>query len=405
MKILMLTDVFFPDTIGGAGRMAYYLSLGLSEKGHEIHVITRAKNTSNLPAFQKLNASLFIHRFFVPAAESFSMVFSELIHSRILAAQLSRTIEFDLICTHQTLAALGPVSFKNFAAKPILHWYYSPWHEEYSIKKYGDQNKINLKTRLIAFILRRLEKRHIRKARKIIVLSQYTKKQLTDIHRFSEEKIHFIPGCVDLNHFRLPVAGKKIIKNRLGVPLHKTIFFTVRNLVPRMGLENLIQSFIESEVLRRESLLLIGGKGFLETPLKATVAKHRLQECIQFPGYISEERLPQFYQAADFFILPTKKLEGFGLVILEALACGTPVLGTPVGAILELLKPLAAHFIIEGTEGYCIRKKMEEVISQPEKYRLDPQTCRTYVQNRYSRVHMADAFERLVWQVLNRVAQ
>ena len=404
MKILMLADVFFPDTIGGAGRMAYYLSLGLSEKGHKIHVITRAKDTSNLPAFQELNPSLFIHRFSVPADESFFLFFSELIHSRILADKLSQTIDFDLICTHQTMVSLGLISLKSLSSKPILHWYYSPWHEEYFVKKYGNQNKMDLKTWLITSILRRLEKRHIRKARKVVVLSQYTKKQVTEIHHYPEEKIHLIPGCVDLNHFRLPVDGKKAVKKRLGFPLNRTIFLTIRNLVPRMGLENLIQPFIESEALRRESLLLIGGKGFLEAHLKSMVAKHRLQECIQFPGYISEEMLPQFYQAADFFILPTKELEGFGLVILEALACGTPVLGTPVGAIPELLDPLANHFIMEGNEWFCIRKKLEEVISQPEKYHLDPQTCRNHVQSRYSRIHMSDAFESLALDVMNRVS-
>lgn len=384
--------------------MAYYLSLGLSEKGHEIHVITRAKDTSDLPAFQKLNSSLFIHRFNVPAEESISLVFSELFHSRVLARQLSRLMDFDLICTHQTLVSLGPLSVTHLSSKPILHWYYSPWHEEYFIKKYGDQNKMDFRARLITSILRRLEKRHIGKVRKVIVLSQYTKKQVTEIHHYPEEKIHLIPGCVDLNHFRLPVDGKKAVKNQLGFPLNRTIFLTIRNLVPRMGLENLIKPFIESEVLRRESLLLIGGKGFLEAHLKSMIAKYRLQECIQFPGYISEEMLPQFYQAADFFILPTKELEGFGLVILEALACGTPVLGTPVGAIPELLDPLANHFIMEGNEWFCILKKLEEVISQPEKYRLDPQTCRNHVQSRYSRIHMSDAFESLALDVMNRVS-
>jgi glycosyltransferase involved in cell wall biosynthesis len=399
----MLTDVFFPDTIGGAGRMAFYLSQGLSERGHEVHVMTRGKDTHNLPAFQRINSMFFIHRFSVPTDESFSLIFSELIHSRILADKLSQTIDFDLICTHQTMVSLGPISLKSLSSKPILHWFHSPWHEEYLIKKYGFQKKLNLRAWLITSILRQLERRHIRKSRKVVVLSQYSKNQVTKIHHYPEEKIHLIPGCVDLNHFRLPADDKKAVKNQLGFPLNRTIFLTIRNLVPRMGLENLIQSFIESEVLRRKTLLLIGGKGFLEAHLKSIVAKHRLQECIQFPGYISEELLPQFYQAADFFILPTKELEGFGLVILEALACGTPVLGTPVGAIPELLDPLANHLIMEGNEWFYILKKLEEVISQPEKYRLAPQTCRKYVQSRYSSTHMSDAFENLALDIINHV--
>src|SRR5207249_11624167 len=59
-----------------------------------------------------------------------------------------------------------------------------------------------------------------------------------------------------------------------------------------------------------------------------------------FLGFIPDETLPSYYHAADVFVLPTRELEGFGLVTVEALACGTPVLGTPVGATPEVLSGL-----------------------------------------------------------------
>ena len=65
--------------------------------------------------------------------------------------------------------------------------------------------------------------------------------------------------------------------------------------------------------------------------------EYDLHGSIRFLGHIPEIDLPQKYQAADFFVLPTRNLEGFGLVILEAMASGTPVLGTPVGAIPEVI--------------------------------------------------------------------
>ena len=67
-----------------------------------------------------------------------------------------------------------------------------------------------------------------------------------------------------------------------------------------------------------------------------------LDKHVTFLGFVPDADLPRYYQAADVFVLPTRELEGFGLVTAEALACGTPVLGTPVGATPELLEPLDA---------------------------------------------------------------
>ena len=104
-----------------------------------------------------------------------------------------------------------------------------------------------------------------------------------------------------------------------------------------MGIDNLIEAFHRSKILRQKGLLLIGGKGLLEDRLKSMVENYDLHGSIRFLGHIPEIDLPQKYQAADFFVLPTRNLEGFGLVILEAMASGTPVLGTPVGAIPEVI--------------------------------------------------------------------
>ena len=77
MKILMLADVFFPDTVGGAGRVAYHLSTELSRTGHEVHMVTR-NGDGMFPINEKKEFGLFIHRFFTPTQESIRMVVSEI---------------------------------------------------------------------------------------------------------------------------------------------------------------------------------------------------------------------------------------------------------------------------------------------------------------------------------------
>lgn len=77
-------------------------------------------------------------------------------------------------------------------------------------------------------------------------------------------------------------------------------------------------------------------------------------------GAVHDKTLPLFYRAADFSIVPTVAYEGFGLILLESLASGTPVLGTPVGAISEVLKPLSESLLLEGTSP----RKMADGITQ-----------------------------------------
>jgi len=244
--------------------------------------------------------------------------------------------------------------------------------------------------------MRKMEKRVLSKAMKIFVLSHFSLMQISTIHQVSKERVVLIPGGIDLTSFALPEGGKDAVKRILGIPYDKTLLFTVRNLVPRMGIENLMEAFNQSNVLREKALLLIGGEGSLKEHLKATAEKRGLEDSVKFLGRISEDDLPRYYQASDFFVLPTRELEGFGLVILEAMACGTPVLGTPIGAIPETVGSFAKNLLFEGTDHENIRGKLEDVINYPDRYRFDPQICRKFVEERYSWVKMAEAFEREV---------
>ena len=145
---------------------------------------------------------------------------------------------------------------------------------------------------------------------------------------------------------------------------------------------------------------MVGGGGSLEHRLKTMVRDFEISESVKFLGHIPEEDLPNLYQAADFFVLPTKKLEGFGLVIPEAMACGTPVLGTPVGAIPEVVGGFEKRLLFDGTEWPHLMEKMEEVVESSDKYRFDPEDCRTYIKNNFSWEKVAHDFEHEAAELL-----
>jgi glycosyltransferase involved in cell wall biosynthesis len=399
MKIVMLADVFFPDTVGGAGRVAYHLSHQLCGRGHEVHVLARNPD-GTLPSYEKIEANLFSHRFNLPAKEGLGFLLSEIRNSYRAAKKANQETAFSLVCAHQSLVASGPLFSSEIRRIPLVHCFYSPWHEEFLVKKRDMKGEVPWTVEAVASLMRRMEKRVLARAMKIFVLSRYSAEQIAAIHHLPLEKVVMIPAGIELDRFRLPETGKSVVKQALGIPLDKTVFFTVRNLVPRMGIESLIEAFSRSNVLRERASLLVGGEGFLKESLRGMVKDYGLESTINFLGRVSEEDLPRYYQAADFFVLPTRELEGFGLVILEAMACGTPVLGTPIGAIPETVGLFSKNLLFEGTRSEDMGKKLEDVINRPENYRFDLQACRKFVEERYSWAKMADAFEREVMSLV-----
>jgi glycosyltransferase involved in cell wall biosynthesis len=401
IKILNLTDVLYPDTVGGAGRMAYHLCHELRKKGHEVHIM--ARNTDgNLPSYETLGPSLFVHRFFCSQRRYLSFLASEMKYSHRLVKELTSRISFDLVCVHQSLAAVGPLLSRRLKDVSLIYYFYSPWHEEFLIKRENTDGRTTTGTKAIAALMRWAEKRVMHRASRTIVMSQYMRNKILRYHLYPEERITEIPGGVDLEHFRLPAGGKLAAREKAQLTKDGTIFLTVRNLVPRMGLEALIEAFNQSDILRRKGRLLIGGQGPLRPSLESKVEEYHLQDSIRFLGHIPEERLPGLYQAADFFVLPTRELEGFGLVILEAMACGTPVLGTPVGAIPEILGKFDNRLIFDGVQWREMKHKLEQTIEKPDKFTFDPEACRKFVETNFSWKKMADAFEEEMLKLVQK---
>ena len=398
MKILMLADVFFPDTIGGAGRVVFYLSKELVSKGHSVYVITRNLD-SRYQSCQRLEG-VRIYRFATPINQPLTCVFSETKGSYFLLNRLVEKTDIDLVCVHQCMPAIGPSFGRLLKKKPILYFFHSPWSLEFLTKRKVNGKTNSLWEKVVSKGMRRIEKRMIADASEIVVLSNFMREQVLSMHQKSSDRISILPAGVDLDHFSLKSKDRLTIKSRFDLPSDKTVFLTVRNLVPRMGIENLIKCFHESDILKRNGYLLVGGSGFYKDYLLSLVQSYRLQSHVRFLGHIDETLLPEIYQAADFFILPTAELEGFGLVILEAMACGTPVLGTPVGAIPEILNQFDKRLVFGGTGWNELGMKLEQLVEKPTQFEFDPDACRRFVEQNYSWKKMADAFEKMAVELI-----
>jgi len=244
-----------------------------------------------------------------------------------------------------------------------------------------------------ACVMKWVEGYALSQSNRIFLLSDYSTRQVLRIHKIPEEKITKLRPGVEKEKFRLGMESEGRGENKASIPEDKIVFLTVRNLVPRMGIDHLIEAFANSRLLKGYAVLLVVGSGSMGNMLKKIVAKNRLQKIVKLVGRVHDEDLPKFYRSADFFVLPTEALEGFGLVILESLASGTPVIGTPIGAIPEVIGKFDPNFLLDGADAESIRRKLEHILKNRDAYYKSPIECRNFILKNFTWEKMATEFE------------
>jgi glycosyltransferase involved in cell wall biosynthesis len=120
-----------------------------------------------------------------------------------------------------------------------------------------------------------------------------------------------------------------------------------------------------AEVRRRtkDPLLLIAGVGPLAIDLQARISAAGLEETVRLLGFISDSVLPLAYRASDITLVPSIALEGFGLIVVESLAAGTPVLVTPVGGLPETIEHLSPQCVLPTTGPRAVTEGLVAAIS------------------------------------------
>jgi len=342
MRIIVCATSSMPDAIGGSDRVIWQLSRGLATRGHDVQLVIR-RLASALPATSVIDG-VTVHRYADPW-HSFATLY---LPSVARAARAVRAVARDrvphVVHAHHGISGLGAARAQVGAP---AYTYYGPWHQEFLHEVRHRNEMVPLKrwTRGLwapakAALARRIERVAVRHARRVIVLSRYSESQLTEVHGVSGSSVSIIPGGVDLQQF-VPRLERREARSRLGLADAGPLLFTVRRLVPRMGLEPLLQALVRVPDAR----LVIGGSGWLRPRLEASASALGVASRVSFAGRIDDKDLPVFYQAADLVVLPSVALEGFGLITLEALACGTPVVATANSGATDVLGPLEPSWI------------------------------------------------------------
>jgi glycosyltransferase involved in cell wall biosynthesis len=194
--------------------------------------------------------------------------------------------------------------------------------------------------------------RSVKRADHVIADSRHTAQDLQEFWAIPPERISVVQGAVDHDFFR-PVrepAALARVRQRYGIG-DGPFILGLSKLQPRKTFNRLIQAFhaARQEAPFPHRLIIGGSKGWLFDEIFATVQALGLTEQVHFPGFVADDDLPALYSAADFFAYPSL-YEGFGLPILEALACGTPVLTGNNSCLPEAGGPGALYVDAESVE-------------------------------------------------------
>jgi glycosyltransferase involved in cell wall biosynthesis len=180
-------------------------------------------------------------------------------------------------------------------------------------------------------------RRSTRAARRVIAVSQATRQDVVELFDVAPERIDVVHNGVDACFSLAPTEQVEAFRRRQGLPQRYVLH--LGTLEPRKNLVRLVQAFAQVRAndpgQPPAKLVLAGGKGWDYGAIFAEVDRLGLAQDVIFPGYVADEELAWWYRAAAVFAYPSL-LEGFGLPVLEAMACGAPVVTSNLSSLPEV---------------------------------------------------------------------
>jgi glycosyltransferase involved in cell wall biosynthesis len=338
MRSVLLGLESFPDHAGGANRyvrdlLEHSRAVGLQIRG--VVVGRTEPENSNV----------------VVAARPDDPLLRRLL--RYKAAAESTGAGADLVDAHFALYAFLPVVCGSLRGKPLVVHFHGPWADESAAS--GDASRVGVAAK------RLVERMVYRRATAAVTLSGAFKRILVERYGVLPWLVEVVPPGIDCNRFR-PGDGDAT-RAELGFTPKQRVVLTVRRLTPRTGVDVLLQAFAR---VVDDTVLVVAGEGPERERLECLAQELGVAGSVRFLGGVSEERLVALYRAADATVVPSHSLEGFGLVVLESLASGTPVIASDAGGLPEALAGLEPRCIVPAGDPAALADRLGRPLPQPK---------------------------------------
>lgn len=228
--------------------------------------------------------------------------------------------------------------------------------------------------------------------------STYTKRRAMEVDGTLSNKIRVIPMGIDTEKFNV------IERNSLEPDLDaECVILTAGRLITIKGIYYLIQSMTQILQEFPKAKLVICGNGPEKENLQKLAKELHISEHVIFTGYVPHDEMLQYYASADVFVLPSIEIggheEGLGVVLIEAMACGTPVIGTNVGGITDIIKDEYNGLLIAEKSSDEIAKKAVKILTDKAYAEQLKQNALKTVSSKYSWSRIADEFGQIYAQL------
>ncbi len=361
MQVLQVGSGWFAEAPGGLERVYEALCRYLPEAGVHCQGVVMGSESVARAMDGK----------FVGAAHPAAPLWQRWRNVRRVVQQLRQTAPFDLVASHFALYTFPVLDLVRDL--PLVVHFHGPWAWEGR-----EEAKGGLQVAVKAWLERTVYRRAVR----CIVLSQAFGRELTQRYGVDAQRVRVVPGGVEADRFALALSRREA-REALGWPTDRPAVLCVRRLVRRMGLERLVEAMAAVRRHVSDVLLLIAGRGPLAETLQAQIDALGLSQHVRLLGFVPDEQLPLAYRAADLTVVPTVALEGFGLITLESLAAGTPVLVTPIGGLPEAVRGLSEALVLEGATPEALAAGLIEALIGRRPL-PSSEVCRAYVHAHYS---------------------
>ncbi len=375
MRVALVSDWYYP-VIGGVASHMHSLALKLRDKGHDVAIVTNNWETGKEVELEEKGVELIkVEGKISPVVRVNLSVMMGSIHT------LTETIsDFDVVHAHH---AFVPLSFRALSAAEelgipsVLTTHTISFMHEFKLwKVVGKQLS--------------LVGAGIGDARKIIAVSNAAAKFIEHFLKPEErEKVCVVPNGVDINRFVSPKPEEKErIKEELGINAECVVLYLSRMSL-RKGPNILLKAFGNllkelDEERRKNVKLIMAGGGEMLPALKAQAKILGIGESVVFTGRVDDDIVPKLFRIADVFVLPSITAEAFGMVILEAMASGIPVVATEVGGIPEIVKKSKCGILVEPLNDAELSKAVLKLLEDEELRRKMGRKGRYAAEKHYS---------------------
>jgi glycosyltransferase involved in cell wall biosynthesis len=222
------------------------------------------------------------------------------------------------------------------------------------------------------------ETQSVKRAAGLMAVSKATRDEFIRSYNISGDKIALTRHGIDINRF-FPRPNRGLVRKQLGLEVHEPLVLFAGFVTPRKGLEYLAQAFPSIHPLPK---LLIVGKWRSDAYRQYILAQFgSYTDRVIELGFVEEDRLPEIYSAADIYVSPSM-VEGFGLPLGEALACGTPVVAFDTGSVAEVVGD--GGILVPPLDVTGFSSAISDLLQEPERRKLIAELGRQHIVSEFS---------------------